>query len=144
MRQFLGYMRCNNPGVVALMNDLYQNELYTLHNFFDASFKLTSKNESVRDLLRPMINYKTSSESLLETDTLLYYRIKSLKKYRDSINPFTLKIDRPQGQIDSIHGDSRADKRPTSSSKQVWKINRERVSKICSDMASLLSDLVSM
>ena len=90
VRQILGYMRFDNPDVVALMNDLYQNELYTLNNFFIPSFKLTSKKRVGQRVIKTHDQPKTPFDRLLETDTLPDYRIKSLKKYRDSINPFTL------------------------------------------------------
>ena len=43
VRQLFGYYRFDNPDLVRLMNDLYQNELSLLHNFFYPAMKLQDK-----------------------------------------------------------------------------------------------------
>ncbi len=61
VRQILGYMRFDNSAIVVLMNDLYENKLYTLNNYFNPSFKLTSKEVLERESSRPMINQRHPS-----------------------------------------------------------------------------------
>jgi hypothetical protein len=43
VRQLFGYNRFDNPVAVPLMNDLYQNELSSLQNFFFPAMKLQDK-----------------------------------------------------------------------------------------------------
>jgi len=40
VRQWIGYDRLDNPGVVTLLNELYSNEWRLYHNFFCPSVKL--------------------------------------------------------------------------------------------------------
>lgn len=43
VRQVFGYYRFDHPDLVRLMNELYQNELSLLHNFFYPAMKLQDK-----------------------------------------------------------------------------------------------------
>lgn len=43
VRRIFGRLRLDSPAVLALMNDLYKNELMLFHNFFKPSQKLLSK-----------------------------------------------------------------------------------------------------
>ncbi len=90
VRQILGYMRFDNPDIIPLMNDLYENELYILNNFFIPSFKLMSKTRVGSKVIKTHDKPKTPFERLLETGTLPSYRVKSLKKFVESINPYDL------------------------------------------------------
>ena len=83
-------MRFDNPDIVPLMNDLYEKELYILNNFFIPSFKLTSKTRVGAKVIKTHDKPKTPFERLLETGALPSYRVKSLKKFVESINPFDL------------------------------------------------------
>jgi hypothetical protein len=43
VRQLLGYERLENPEVIALLNDLYENEWHWYVNYFCSTFKLLEK-----------------------------------------------------------------------------------------------------
>jgi hypothetical protein len=43
VRQLFGYERFDNHDVVAMMNDLYKNEISQLNNYFLPNFKLIAK-----------------------------------------------------------------------------------------------------
>jgi hypothetical protein len=90
VRQYLGYLRFDNPAIVPLLNDLYANELSLLVNFFLPSFKLLEKRRDGARITKRHDPPKTPCDRVLPH--LSTAKQRKLKRRRDSLNPFELQL----------------------------------------------------
>ncbi|HVX91347.1 MAG TPA: integrase, partial [Candidatus Paceibacterota bacterium] len=88
IRQYLGYLRFDNPAIVPLLNDLYANELSLLVNFFLPSFKLVEKRRDGAHIIKRHDPPKTPCDRLLPH--LPTVKQRHLLQLRHSLNPFDL------------------------------------------------------
>src|SRR3990167_9440975 len=70
VRQLFGYYRLENASLVALMNDLYQNELSLLHNYFYPSIKLKDKERIQSKIKKKYFPPQTPYQRLLASEHL--------------------------------------------------------------------------
>jgi len=96
VRKPLGYLRYDTPEELALIQDLYRNELRLYKNFFQPVMMLSRK---VRIVGRPKRTYgpaKTPYHRLIESGQLSAEKARELKELYQSLNPAELKrkIDR--------------------------------------------------
>ncbi len=103
VRQWLGYYRFDNSGIVPLLNDLYKSEWRLYHNFFIPSVKLLEKKRVGSKTIKRYDKPKTPFQKILEADT--YYvpdtKKRELQKLFDSLNPFDLR-NAMEKKIDKI------------------------------------------
>lgn len=90
IRQYLGYMRFENPIIVELMNDLYENEWSYYFNFFIPSVKLISKQRENGKTRKIHDKPKTPLQRLVESRILSRKEERRLKEIAGKINPFKL------------------------------------------------------
>jgi len=90
IRQYLGYLRFDDPRILPLLNHIYSNEFSLLVNFFLPSFKLLDKHRDGAHLVKHHDPPKTPFERLCTTAVLSTRRRRELERLRDSLNPFEL------------------------------------------------------
>jgi len=90
IRQCLGYQRFDTPELVALINDLYEQEFPLLLNFFLPSFKLLNTRRDGTQILKQHDPPKTPFERLCDSGLLCKRKQRELQRLRDSLNPFEL------------------------------------------------------
>ena len=105
VRQWLGYDRLDNPGVVAPLNNLYAKEWRLFHNFFCPSVKLLSKNRIGSKTIKHHDSPKTPYQRIMESLHIQESVKRSLTKQLDKLNPFLLRriMDKKLKQIFSIN-----------------------------------------
>lgn len=91
IRQWLGYIRLDNPDVVPLMNDLYTSEWRLYHNFFCPSVKLISKKRIASKTVKRYDKPKTPYRRVLESKHVPASVKRNLKEQIKGLNPFQLK-----------------------------------------------------
>lgn len=91
VRQWLGYDRLDNPKLIALMNNLYENEWRLFHNFYCPSVKLLSKERVGSKTIKQHDTPKTPYQRVLESSHITDYAKQGLKKIFAGTNPFHLK-----------------------------------------------------
>ncbi len=91
VRQWLGYDRLDDPGVVALMNALYTSEWRLFLNFFCPSVKLIEKkriaSRTIKRYDKPKTPYRRALESPHVSDDVK----RKLKEQYETLNPFDLR-----------------------------------------------------
>lgn len=90
VRQLFGYYRFEDPNLVALMNDLYQNEFSLLHNFFCPVIKLQDKIRIQSKIKKHYDNPKTPYHRLRASNHISELQKIKLKQTFESLNPFEL------------------------------------------------------
>lgn len=90
IRQYLGYMRFDNPKIVAFMNDMYENEWSYFFNFFIPSVKLVSKQRVAAKQIKKYDRPKTPFQRLLECGGISRLEKERLTKLSKSLDPFKL------------------------------------------------------
>lgn len=91
VRQWLGYQRLDNPGVVQLLNNLYRTEWRSFHNFFCPSVKLISKDRLGSKTIKRHDLPKTPYQRIMAS-THVEIKIKqALTKQLEKLNPFLLR-----------------------------------------------------
>ena len=90
IRQYLGYMRFDDPVLVELMNDLYENEWSYFFNFFIPSVKLISKERIEAKQIRKYDEPKTPFQRLVERGKLTRNEKQRLIGIANTTNPFLL------------------------------------------------------
>lgn len=90
IRQYLGYSRFDNPKIVLLLNDLFQNEWTLFFNFFLPSVKLIDKRRDGSRIIKVHDKPLTPFQRLIESDKAKPAVIKQLKHIRASLDPFLL------------------------------------------------------
>lgn len=90
IRQYLGYQRFEDQGLVDLMNDLYQNEWNLYFNFFMPSVKLISKKRVGSKTVKVHDQPKTPAQRLIESEYVNENTKQYLAVTLKSLNPFQL------------------------------------------------------
>ncbi|MCF7895219.1 MAG: integrase [Candidatus Omnitrophica bacterium] len=91
IRQWLGYVRLDNPDVVPLMNDLYTSQWRLYHNFFCHSVKLISKKRIASRTVKRYDKPKTPYQRVLESKHIPASAKRNLKEQIKGLNPFQLR-----------------------------------------------------
>jgi len=91
VRQWLGYVRFENPELVPLLNDLYKNEWRLFHNFFCPSVKLLEKKRIGSKTVKKHDKPKTPYQRLIESEYVSSNIKERLTKTFESLNPFVLR-----------------------------------------------------
>jgi len=91
VRQWLGYRRFENPRIVYLLNDLYQNDWRLFHNFFMPSVKLQQKERIGSRLVKKHDSPKTPYQRILDSQFIPGKTKQLLKEQFQTLNPFKLR-----------------------------------------------------
>lgn len=91
VRQWLGYDRLDAPEVIALMNELYENEWRLFHNFYCPSVKLVSKERIGSKVIKTHDVAKTPYQRTLESKHISDYNKRGLQSIFENTNPFLLR-----------------------------------------------------
>jgi hypothetical protein len=91
VRQWLGYDRLDNPTVIKLMNELYENEWRLFHNFYCPSVKLFSKERIGSKTIKKHGKPKTPYQRVQESEHVSDYAKRGLEHVFKNTNPFHLK-----------------------------------------------------
>lgn len=90
IRQYLGYERFDNPGIVKLLNELYTTEWYYFVNFFLPSSKLIKKERIGSKIIKKYDKPRTPLERLLESNEINKDVKEVLKLQFKKLNPYKL------------------------------------------------------
>ena len=96
VRQLLGYERFANQSLVELINDIYENYLDPLHNFFLPSAKLVTKHREKSRYKRKHDIPQTPYSRLLKSRKLSPQKRKQLCEIKASLDPIELKLQLEQ------------------------------------------------
>jgi hypothetical protein len=109
VRQWLGYDRLDNPGIVAPLNNLYTKEWRLFHNFFCPSVKLIEKERIGSKTIKRHDPPKTPYQRILESPHINESVKHSLTKQLEILNPFLLRkaMDKKLKKIFSINNKPR-------------------------------------
>jgi hypothetical protein len=91
VRQWLGYQRLANDQIVPLLNDLYQREWRSFHNFFCPSVKLLDKQRIGSKTIKHHDLPKTPYQRIIESPHIPQSTKNTMSKYLENLNPFLLK-----------------------------------------------------
>lgn len=102
VRQWFGYERYDNPGVVPLINALCKGALGQLLNFFLPSLKLESKRREGSKTVRVYGAAQTPLARVLARSEVSAPKKAELQALRQQLNPFALRreVDRRLKEID--------------------------------------------
>lgn len=91
VRQVFGYERIDSEELVELMNDIYNNELRQLNNFFTATQKLKSKTRKGSKYHRKYEVAMTPYQRVMVDASVSQIQKEKLKREYESLNPFELR-----------------------------------------------------
>lgn len=91
VRQLFGYERFSNQAVVALMNDLYKNEVSLMNNYFLPNTKLKEKQRVESKIFKKHDKPATPYQRLMNSEHISELKKKELTEIYNSLNPFELK-----------------------------------------------------
>lgn len=91
VRQWIGYERLDDPGVVDLLNDLYRNEWRLFHNFFCPSVKLIEKERIGSKTIKRHDSPKTPYQRIMESPHVSASAKQELSLQIKELNPFLLR-----------------------------------------------------
>jgi hypothetical protein len=91
VRQWLGYQRFDNPGVIPLLNKLYTSEWRLYHNFFLPSVKLIEKKRIASRTIKRYDTPKTPYQRVMESTDISDEIKHSLENQFEKLNPFRLR-----------------------------------------------------
>ena len=91
IRQWLGYQRLDDPSVINLLNNLYEQEWRLFHNFFCPSVKLISKERIGSKTIKHHDRPKTPYQRIIESTHILSSVKHTLSKQLEKLNPFVLR-----------------------------------------------------
>lgn len=91
VRHLFGYDRFDKPGLVSLMNRLYENEWSLYQNHFCSSMKLIEKKKINSRYYRRYDTPKTPYQRLMESSWISVKKKILLEKQHRTLNPFLLK-----------------------------------------------------
>lgn len=91
VRQLMGYDRLEHPKLVVMLNDLYKNAWEPLHNYFNPSSKLISKERIGSRYKKKYDKPKTPYQRLMESEHLSGIQKKRLRDGKEKLNPFELR-----------------------------------------------------
>lgn len=86
MRQLFGYYRYENPQLVSLMNDLYQNEFSLLHNYFYPAMKLQDKIRVQSKSKKRYDQPQTPYQRLMNSDAISLLQKEKLRQPFESLD----------------------------------------------------------
>ncbi len=109
VRQWLGYDRLDNPGVVAPLNNLSTKEWRLFHNFFCPSVKLIAKERIGSKTIKRHDPPKTPYQRTMGSPHITESVKRSLTKLLENLNPFLLRktMDKKLKNIFSINNKPR-------------------------------------
>lgn len=90
VRQLFGYYRLQDPQLVTLMNNLYQNELSLLHNYFYPAMKLQDKIRIQSKIKKHYDQPQTPYQRLMASEHIDVLQKKKMQQVFESLNPFEL------------------------------------------------------
>lgn len=90
VRQLFGYYRYENPDLVTLMNDIYQNEFSLLHNYFYPAMKLQDKIRIDSKIKKHYDQPQTPYQRLMQSDAISDTQKEKMRQVFESLNPFEL------------------------------------------------------
>jgi hypothetical protein len=90
VRQLFGYYRYENPELVILMNDVYQNEFSLLHNYFYPAMKLQDKVRINSKIKKRYDQPQTPYQRLMNSDAVSASQKEKMRQLFESLNPFDL------------------------------------------------------
>lgn len=90
VRQLFGYYRYENPQLVTLMNDIYQNEFSLLHNYFYPAMKLQDKIRIESKIKKHYDQPQTPYQRLMQSDAIIDIQKEKMRQTFESLNPFEL------------------------------------------------------
>ena len=90
IRQYLGYLRFDNPDITSLLNELYTSEWRLFFNFFIPSVKLIDKLRIGSKVIKIHDAPKTPFHRLLESDSIKRSIKKQLQAQFVTLNPYAL------------------------------------------------------
>lgn len=92
VRKVIGYARISDPHIVILIEDLYQNEIRLLTNFFYTTMKLKSKEKDLKTGISTKIyeEAKTPYRRVLESDKIPLEMKEALRLIYQKLNPVIL------------------------------------------------------
>lgn len=93
VRKVTGYERISDPGLVKMMDDLYQNEHRLLTNFFYTTMKLTRKKRDGAKVTKVYGFAKTPYQRVLECDSITQGIKDGLTQQYLNLNPAKLQRD---------------------------------------------------
>ena len=91
VRQLFGYERFDNQAVVAMMNELYKNEVSLMNNYFLPNFKLIEKQRVDSKIIKKHSKPATPYQRLLESKHISELKKQELTEIYNQLNPFELK-----------------------------------------------------
>jgi hypothetical protein len=91
VRQLFGYDRIEDPGLVALMNDLYANEWSLYQNHFIPSMKLREKKRINSKYYKKYDAPRTPYDRVMASEHVSDEEKERLKTVHQALNPFILK-----------------------------------------------------
>lgn len=102
VRQLLGYERFDNPKLIALMNDLYVNEVSQLRNHFLSSFKLLSKERVGSKLVKRHTKPITPYARVIASPHIARETKATLREKHCELDPFQL-VKTIQQKLEGIY-----------------------------------------
>lgn len=93
VKRFVGYLRYDTKKELAILNDLYANELRLFKNFFQPVMKLISKERIGGHIKRKYDAPRTPYQRIMESKDILENKKQELKRTYLSLNPAQLKRD---------------------------------------------------
>lgn len=91
VKKFVGYLRYDTPEELAILNDLYRNELRLYKNFFQPVMKLVVKERVGGKIHRKYDTAKTPYHRVMESNEVSAKTKRELAKTYESLNPAKLK-----------------------------------------------------
>ena len=91
VRQLFGYERFDNQAVVAMMNDLYKNEMSQMNNYFLPNFKLIEKQRVESKIIKKHSKPATPYQRVMQSEHVPEAKKNELTEIYNKINPFELK-----------------------------------------------------
>ena len=91
VRQLFGYERFDNHDVVAMMNELYRNEISQLNNYYLPNFKLIAKQRVDAKIIKKHSKPATPYQRLMESTHITEAKKQELTEVYNRLNPFKLK-----------------------------------------------------
>jgi hypothetical protein len=91
VRQLLGYYRFDNPVLVDLVNDLYENEWRSYQNHFIPTMKCIKKEKINSKYRKKFDTPKTPYQRILECNDIAETVKEKLRHDHNQLNPFELK-----------------------------------------------------
>jgi len=91
VRQLFGYERFSNQDVVALMNDLYKNEISQMNNYFLPNTKLQEKQRVESRVFRKHYKPATAYQRLMLSEHISEEKKNELTEVYSCLDPFELK-----------------------------------------------------